>query len=144
MTLSRTAVRVAFLCLLGSSLYAQPGATASISGTLKTQDGKSVTSVVRLRSKSNPYAAPASVTPPAGGAFTFAGLAAGVYEVCANVLDDYYVDPCLWSNAGLPVTVQAGQAVTGLTLTLKKASTLSRFMSTIRASSLRIRAKEPS
>ena len=67
---------------------------------------------------------PLSVTPPASGAFAFTGLAAGSYEICASVPGDSYTDPCVWNGSGLPVTLNAGQSIVGVNLTLKKSSTL--------------------
>lgn len=124
MLLSRTSVHLVIFCLLGSGLYAQAPATASISGTLHTEDGKLVTAIVRLRSRSNPSMRPIGVMPSASGAFAFTGLPSGNHELCATVSSDPYTDPCVWTSSGLPVTLQAGQVVTGVNLTVKKASTL--------------------
>jgi len=67
---------------------------------------------------------PISVMPSASGAFAFTGLPSGNHELCATVSSDPYTDPCVWTSSGLPVTLQAGQVVTGVNLTVKKASTL--------------------
>lgn len=124
MLLPRTAVHLAFFCLLGSSLYAQAPTAASISGTLKTEDGKAVAATVRLRSRTDPHMQPLSFTPASNGSFSFAGVPPGSYEICASVAGQTHVDPCVWSGSGIPITVKAGQAVAGAIMTLKKASTL--------------------
>jgi len=121
MLMSRTSVHLVFFCLLGASLFAQ---SANISGTLKTEDGKQVAATVRLRSASDPHMLPLSVTPPPSGAFAFSGVPPGSYEICASVAAETHTDPCMWNGSGLPVTVKAGQSVTGADLTLKKSSTL--------------------
>jgi len=121
MLMSRTSVHLVFFCLLGSALFAQ---SANISGTLKTEDGKQVTSTVRLRSAGDPRMLPLSVTPPPSGAFSFTSVLPGSYEICASVAGETHTDPCMWNGSGLPVTVKAGQSVTGADLTLKKSSTL--------------------
>ena len=121
---SRTTLHLVFTLFLGSSLLAQSPATASISGTLRTEDGKSVSAVVRLRSRTNPTMRPVAVTPAPTGAFTLTNLPAGNYELCASVSSDPYTDPCVWTPSGTPVTLQPGQTLTGVVLTIKKASTL--------------------
>ena len=120
-TIKRIPGAAVLLSLLSAGLSAQPPTTASISGILKTEDGKFVTATVRLRSKTFP-ALHSSIAVSASGAFTLTGLPAGAHELCASVPSDPYIDPCEWTSAGFPISLQAGQALTGVTFTVKKAS----------------------
>ena len=109
--------------ILTGGLYAQSLGTGSISGAIKTVDGRVVTAEISAH-KANPYppAATVRVTTGTGGTFQIGGLASGPWELCATV--NGYIDPCLWEPSGTLVTVQPGKTISGVTLPLKKASTL--------------------
>jgi hypothetical protein len=115
--------------------YAQSGNLAIISGVLQTEDGKRVDAVVRAtRIPSAPVGRGRQAPTPGlskhvrvsaqdkSAAFTFNGLEAGMYELCAFVPEGGYVDDCLWEQNGVLVNLPSPQIVKGVTIKLKKAS----------------------
>ena len=129
----------ALLCasVAAAGLPAQSSNNLSgISGVLTTETGKAVDAVIRAYLVNASPFAPAKSPAPSGppvyayitakksAAFSFTSLAAGMYELCATVPDGGYVDPCLWEAHGVIVNVPANQVVTGISINLKKSSTL--------------------
>jgi hypothetical protein len=106
-----------------TSLPAQ-SPTSTVAGVHSTEDGKSVSAIIRLASKTNLLQRPVNITTNKDGSFSFAGIPAGTYEICSTVTNDNYVDDCLWTTTPPTVTVLPGQAVTGVNMTVKKAATL--------------------
>jgi hypothetical protein len=110
--------------LVRYQLVGQSTNTASISGVHLTEDGKQVSAIIRIASRTNLTQRPVVATAGKNGTFSFTSLPAGTYQLCSTVTNDKYVDSCLWSTNPPTVTVAEGQAVTGVNLTVKKASTL--------------------
>jgi hypothetical protein len=105
------------------ALFGQSAPVGSIQGAFQTEDAKSATAVIRLAMIKPQPRTPVSVQTGPSGSFSFSGLEAGTYELCASVADGGYVDPCLWEASGVLVTLASGQAATGVTITGKKGST---------------------
>lgn len=122
----RTLIPLVVLLLASAAiLHAQSGNSASISGVLRTGEGISVVAFVRLgRTSPTPMSPVHVATDAKTGAFSFSGLTAGTYELCATVIGGGYVDPCLWENTGLIVKVAGGQTVADVAFTVKQASML--------------------
>ena len=116
--------------------YAQSGNLSIISGVLQPEGGKRVDAIVRAMRVRSALSGPGRPVPVPGLtqyvrvsskdrdlAFSFSGLDPGIYELCATVPAGGYLDPCLWDKSVL-VNVPASQIVKGVTITLKKASTI--------------------
>lgn len=58
------------------------------------------------------------------GAFRIAGLAAGKYTLCVQVVSDQYLDPCQWNGNPTVLNLIAGQSAAGISLKLNAASVL--------------------
>jgi len=64
-----------------------------------------------------------TVTTTANGAYTFAGLEPGQYQVCIQTPGGPHLDPCHWSKPAL-ITVASGQTTANQTTTAVKGSLL--------------------
>ena len=123
----RTATALLLLCfiLVTGTLLAQSVATGGISGVLTTEDGRLVSAqIVAIKASPMPPAPPVRITTGAGGSFSFTGMAEGPWELCPTLPAGGYIDPCIWERSGPMVTVTRGKTVSGVTIQLKKASTL--------------------
>jgi hypothetical protein len=56
----------------------------------------------------------------ADGSFTISGIPDGNYQLCAVDTGGNYLDPCIWSNAPVTVTVSASKPISGFRLVLAK------------------------
>ena len=119
------------LIFAGAALAQTP--TGSISGHVLSEEGRTLRSTVTL-SLAVPRGYPAPprrVFTGANGAFTFARVAAGKYNLCVQVspaetvpANSPYVDTCVWGSAQPPITVAAGQQVAGIAFTAPKGAWL--------------------
>ena len=110
---------LALYFFLVTSLAAQTSATgtASISGTVLGDDGKTlaaVITVIRSGARSGGH-----TSAGADGRFTISNLAPGTYSLCALVKTGGYLNPCAWSAALPTLNIAAGRAITGYRLVLK-------------------------
>jgi len=130
-----TAILAASAMLVAiSSATAQSANTASISGRIVSETGLPLRASVALSftsARGHP-APPWRVRTNSTGAFTFSKLQAGSYSLCAQVApaetapaNSPYVDTCLWGSGQAPMTVAAGQQVTGVVFTAVKGALLS-------------------
>ena len=125
--------------ILGALLCALPAldqtpATASLSGRVVAEDGRSVRATVTLSyaaAKGYP-APPRRVYSDSTGAFSFTRLPADRYTLCAQVdaaetapANSPYVDTCVWPTAQTPIALTAGQKLTGVVFTAPKGAVLS-------------------
>ncbi len=96
--------------------------TAGVSGTVVNGKGAGVAATVRLTGlgSARPFG---TVQSGADGAFSFTGLAAGAYRICATPSGSQYVDSCLWTG-GRPVRITTGKVVTGYKALVETAGTL--------------------
>jgi hypothetical protein len=99
----------------------QTTSTGSIIGQVVNAKGVTVPSTVQLRTTGS--AKVLATVKSTGNGFSFSGLAAGFYEVCATPSTPGYVDSCLWGRRG-PVRVTAGQTVNLHNFVLETAGTL--------------------
>jgi hypothetical protein len=111
---------IPFILLISLPAFAQ---TASISGVVTGDDGKSLAAVVTVNGVV-PLRASGHAESSANGAFTVGNLPAGTYHVCADIKGGGYLDPCAWEPITPTVQVAAGQTVTGYRLTAKKGTLL--------------------
>jgi len=98
-------------------------ANGKISGVVVGDDGKLLAAVVTANKLGGSVGSARAET-ASDGSFTLSGLPAGTYGLCASVKGGGYLDPCAWSAMILTVQVNAGQAVTGQRLIVKKGSAL--------------------
>ena len=110
-----------------------PAATASISGRVLSEGGRTLHATVSLSfAAAQGYPAPPRrVLTAANGAFTFSHLPSGRYVLCAQVADSEsapanspYVDTCVWPTGQPPITLAAGQQVAGIGLTAPRGALL--------------------
>jgi hypothetical protein len=66
----------------------------------------------------------ATVAADANGTFHADGLTPGQYIACAEATSPGYLDPCHWATSAPAFTVVAGQATSGVTITMAKGSVL--------------------
>src|SRR5262245_61040658 len=126
---SHSAAVLVTIALSPVCLFAQIGSLSIISGVLQTEDGKRVDALVRaMRIPSAPVPGLAVAAPgltkhirvsakDKDGAFSFSGLEAGMYELCATVPAGGYLDPCLWDKTGVLVNLPSLQIVKGVNIT---------------------------
>lgn len=133
MRFMRSVYSFAAMLLFGQAALAQTPATGSISGHVLSEEGRTLRATVTL-SFAGPRGYPAPphrVLTSANGAFTFSRLPAAKYVLCAQVLasevapaNSPYVDTCVWGSAQPPITLAAGQQVTGIVFTAPKGALL--------------------
>jgi len=114
---------VVFSAPLAAIMGQTTGNTGNIVGEFQTIDNRQVAAVIRTFRIKPTQSKPTTVSTAPNGAFSFAGLPAGTYVVCASVPGGGYVDPCLFDAALPEVTVGPGQTARSFLL-VKKASTL--------------------
>lgn len=124
---------VAALVLACTALAQTPGATASMSGRVLSEEGRTLRATVTLSfAAARGYPAPPWRTlTGTNGTFTFSRLPAGSYVLCAQVAateaapaNSPYVDTCVWPSAQPPITLAAGQQVAGIVFTATKGALL--------------------
>ena len=113
---------------------AQNISVASISGRIVSETSLPLRATMTLSfAAARGYPAPPwRVRTNSTGAFTFSKLPAGSYSLCAQVAsaeaapaNSPYVDTCLWGSGQAPITLTAGQQVTGVIFTAVKGALLS-------------------
>ena len=113
--------------------FAQPAATGSISGSILSEEGRTLRTTVSLSfAEAKGYPAPPRRTlTSTNGTFTFARLPAGRYVLCAHVApsepappESPYVDTCVWPSSQPPITLAAGQQTAGIVFTAPKGALL--------------------
>jgi hypothetical protein len=123
---------LASLACLQAAL-AQTPAAGSISGSVLSEDGRSLRATVTLSfAAARGYPAPPWRTlAGANGTFTFSRLPAGRYVLSAQVAASEtapanapYVDTCVWPSGQPPITLTAGQQVAGIVFTAPKGALL--------------------
>jgi hypothetical protein len=108
---------------------------ASISGKITAQPGVNLANAgVLALPAAGSGTSPGSASVGADGTYTVSGLAAGSYKLTfgggdTNALAYWYLNASSFETA-TPVTVTAGQAVTGINVTLKKAASISGKITT--------------
>ena len=126
-------IAVALLCQAASA-SAQTAVTGSISGRIVSETALPLRATVALSfATARGYPAPPRrVRTNSTGVFTFSKLPAGTYSLCAQVAsaepalaNSPYVDTCLWGSGQAPITLTAGQQVTGVVFTAVKGALLS-------------------
>jgi hypothetical protein len=102
-----------------ASLVAQ---TASIKGLIQTEDGTAVTgaNVLVIRTTVPPFTS--TLVTAQDGSFAAQGLPAGTYRICPDLPGPLYLSPCIWFDPNAIVTVQDGQEVDGVSITLHQGS----------------------
>lgn len=110
--------------LLGISIIAGSGQTATLSGTVRGADGSIVAkALVTVAGRSTP-AAPRhaqtsrSIQVSSSGSFEAAGLDLGAYQVCVTAPGSAWLDSCEWGQAGSLVALTPTQQTASLTITL--------------------------
>jgi hypothetical protein len=120
-------VSILVLCmsLAAVSLFAQTATTkgGSLSGVV-TGDDKQPLSALVIATKPGPPLVRTTVQSGADGAFSFPGLAAGEYQICASIANNAYLNPCTWAPISPTAEVTAGQSTTGFKLIMRKGATL--------------------
>ena len=101
----------------------QATGTSSISGHVLSTAGHSVRAIVGLRftaARGVPTRTHRTLTAQ-DGSFTFQKLSAGQYQLCAQIPQSEaarsalpFVDSCSWGSNNQPITVAAGQQLTGV------------------------------
>ena len=123
---------LALLLMCVAIAHSQNG--ASISGRIVSETALPLRATVALSfATARGYPAPPwRVRTNSTGVFTFSKLPAGTYSLCAQVAsaepalaNSPYVDTCLWGSGQAPVTLTAGQQVTGVVFTAVKGALLS-------------------
>ena len=112
---------------------AQTSGTASLSGRILSEDGRTLRATVTLSfagARGFP-APPRRALTDTNGAFTFARLPVGKYALCAQVsaaetapANSPYVDTCAWGLGQDPITLANGQQLTGVVFTAPKGAWL--------------------
>ena len=119
--------------VLAHAALAQTPATASLSGRILSEEGRTVRATVTLSfATARGYPAPPwRVLTDAYGAFTFSRLPAGSYKLCAQVAasesapaNSPYFDTCVWPSGQTPITLTAGQQAAGVVFTAPKGAWL--------------------
>ena len=100
---------------------------ATISGSLATTAGKPIRAAITLHDLSTSRTvgqAPFDhqYASKSDGSFSLTGVPAGKYEICVEAPPDNVLDPCVWSPSRPTITVAAGDAVTGLKVTVQTGS----------------------
>jgi hypothetical protein len=107
--------------------------TASLSGRVLSEEGRALRATVTLKfAAARGYPAPPRrARSDANGNFSFSKLPPGTYKVCAQVAtseaapaNSPYIDTCDWPSGQPPITVAAGQQVTGVIFTAPKGAWL--------------------
>src|ERR1051325_6586890 len=97
--------------------------TASLSGRVLSEEGRTLSATVTLNfAAARGYPAPPRrARTDANGNFSFSKLPPGTYKLCAQVAtseaapaNSPYIDTCDWPSGQPPITVAAGQQVTGV------------------------------
>ena len=119
--------------LLAQIALAQSPPTASLSGRILSDDGRTLRATVMLSlAGARGFPAPPRRTlTDTNGAFTFARLPAGKYALCAQIsaaetapANSPYVDTCAWGSGQDPTTLADGQQLTGVVFTAPKGAWL--------------------
>jgi len=119
--------------ILSHAALAQTPATASISGRVLCEEGRTLHATVTLSlASAQGYPAPPHRTlTGADGTFTFSRLPAGRYVLCAQVaaseaapVNSPYVDTCVWPSGQTPITLTAGEQAAGIVFTAPKGALL--------------------
>jgi len=100
----------------------QVNSTGAIIGRVANIKGVPVPSTIHLRTMGSAKAI-ATVKSGGNGSFSFSGLSAGFYQVCATPSIPGYVDSCLWRSGG-PVRVTPGKTVNMHNFVVETAGTL--------------------
>jgi hypothetical protein len=127
------------LCLAGFSgtlmqaALAQTSSTASISGRVLSEEGRTLRASVTLSfaaARGFP-APPRRVLSGTDGVFSFSRLPAGTYKLCAQVsaseaapANAPFVDTCVWGSGQTPIALADGQQVAGAVFTAPKGAWL--------------------
>lgn len=119
-------IRAARIALL-AGLAAVVGTCATISGTLATTAAKPIRAAITLHDLSTSRTVGQTsfdhqYASKSDGSFILTGVAAGKYEICVEAPPDNVLDPCVWSPPRPTITVAAGDAVTGLKVTVQTGS----------------------
>jgi hypothetical protein len=115
----------ALFALSASAFSAVAQNTASIQGTIVDDStGKPVPGAVVMASRNSPPAVRRTATSSFDGTFQISALAAGAYDLCAQMPTtlDSYLSTCHWGSAPTAVAAAGGQKSTGITLRMKAAS----------------------
>jgi hypothetical protein len=130
-------------CVVGALLVgaqaamAQPAPTASISGRVLSEEGRTLRATVTLSfASARGYPAPPWRTlTGTNGTFAFSRLPAGRYVLCAQVAaselapaNSPYVDTCVWPSGQEPITLAAGQQAAGIVFTAPKGALLNVYV----------------
>jgi len=109
------------LLVSGIGLMAQ---TARIKGLIQTEDGTPVagSNVLVVRTRTPPFNS--ALVTAQDGTFDAPGLPAGTYRICPDIPSSQYLSPCTWYDPNAIVTVQDGQEVDGVSITLHQGSTI--------------------
>src|ERR1035438_3298236 len=97
--------------------------TASISGIVTGDDGKSLAAVVTVNGVV-PLPAFGRAESGTDGTFTIGNLSPGIYYICADVKGGGYLDPCAGEPIVPTVQVAAGQTLNSYRLIAKKGISL--------------------
>ena len=122
------------LIVLAQAGLAQTAATASVTGRVISEDGRALRAIVSLEfSTGRGFPSPTRRTfTGLDGSFSFTKLPPSTYLICAQVPDSEalqpaitpFLDTCSWGSAHPPITLAAGNQVTGLALTAPKGTWL--------------------
>lgn len=98
----------------------------SVSGTLTGDDGTIISGAYVTLLLVPPYPSGRldntewAVVSDANGAFRFDGLNDGVYQVCAQVPQSAWLNPCAWGPATQPISLSVAQPTASLMLVMAK------------------------
>ena len=118
----------ALLCLsqvLGVNAASPPANTGQIQGRVVDSSGAPVSAASVTAYRVGPTPAPkAASTAAANGSFSISGLGSGRFGLCVTENSGTFIDPCEWSDLQTTVAVTDGQTSSGVTVSLRKASTV--------------------
>ena len=95
------------------------GAPASIEGTVKNSSGKGLRASIVLHDLSTPRTTgnvpfDRQFASKGDGSFLIGFVPPGKYEFCVSAMNERVLDPCVWTNSAVVVTVASGQSLTGV------------------------------
>jgi hypothetical protein len=111
--------------LIGLTVGLSAQTASSMSGTLKDTGGAPVakalvTAYLQAKSTDGKFPPVFNTTTGSDGSFTFTGLVAGTYLLCAERPDIALLNPCFWAAKKTNATVPAGGSATGVSLVAEK------------------------
>jgi len=98
--------------------------TATISGTVVSNDGMPLSAVLVVNSTDSISASALTTASGSTGSFQLSGVPAGNYQICVTVQSGAFIDPCLWNTSGATIALAASQSLAGQVITVQQAAIL--------------------